>query len=219
MKLTEILYEDVKDIWDGYLKHPFVSGIGDGSLSLERFRFYMLQDYLYLYDYARVYALGIVKSREPEMMQFFSQLVNDTLNGEMDIHRGYMARLGISPEEVAAVKPSIMNTSYTHYMLEVGHNEGILELLVSILSCSWSYQMIGEALNQIPGADDHPFYGDWIKGYVSEEYVACNQSILDTVDRLDEHCSEADIAHLKDIFKTCSRFEAFFWDMAWNMTL
>ncbi|MFQ9389570.1 MAG: hypothetical protein ACLR1V_12925 [Coprococcus sp.] len=49
MKLTEILYEDVKEIWDGYLKHPFVSGIGDGSLSLERFRFYMLQDYLYLY--------------------------------------------------------------------------------------------------------------------------------------------------------------------------
>ena len=199
MKLTEILYEDVKEIWDGYLKHPFVSGIGDGSLSLERFRFYMLQDYLYLYDYARVYALGIVKSREPEMMQFFSQLVNDTLNGEMDIHRGYMARLGITPEEVANVKPSIMNTSYTHYMLEVGHNEGILELLVSILSCSWSYQMIGEALN--------------------EEYVACNQSILDTVDRLGEHCSEADIAHLKDIFKTCSSFEAFFWDMAWNMTL
>ena len=219
MKLTEILYEDVKEIWDGYLKHPFVSGIGDGSLSLERFRFYMLQDYLYLYDYARVYALGIVKSREPEMMQFFSQLVNDTLNGEMDIHRGYMARLGITPEEVANVKPSIMNTSYTHYMLEVGHNEGILELLVSILSCSWSYQMIGEALNQIPGAADHPFYGDWIKGYVSEEYVACNQSILDTVDRLSEHCYEADIAHLKDIFRTCSRFEAFFWDMAWNMTL
>ena len=111
MKLTEILYEDVKEIWDGYQKHPFVSGIGDGSLSLERFRFYMLQDYLYLYDYARVYALGIVKSREPEMMQFFSQLVNDTLNGEMDIHRGYMARLGITPEEVANVKTSIMNTS------------------------------------------------------------------------------------------------------------
>ena len=155
MKLTEILYEDVKEIWDDYLKHPFVSGIGDGSLSLERFRFYMLQDYLYLYDYARVYALGIVKSREPEMMQFFSQLVNDTLNGEMDIHRGYMARLGITPEEVANVKPSIMNTSYTHYMLEVGHNEGILERLVSSLSCSWSYQMIGEALNQIPGAADH----------------------------------------------------------------
>lgn len=79
--------------------------------------------------------------------------------------------------------------------------------------------MIGDALNQIPGAANHPFYGDWIKGYVSEEYVACNQSIMDTVDRLGEHCSDADIAHLKDIFKTCSRFEAFFWDMAWNMTL
>lgn len=55
MKLTEILYEDVKEIWDGYLKHPFVSGIGDGSLSLERFRFYMLQDYLYLYDLSLIH--------------------------------------------------------------------------------------------------------------------------------------------------------------------
>ena len=50
MKLTEILYEDVKEIWDGYLKHPFVSGIGDGSVFLERVRYYMLPDYLSLYD-------------------------------------------------------------------------------------------------------------------------------------------------------------------------
>ena len=127
MKLTEILYEDVKEIWDGYLKHPFVSGIGDGSLSLERFRFYMLQDYLYLYDYARVYALGIVKSREPEMMQFFSQLVNDTLNGEMDIHRGYMARLGITPEECSECE-AFYHEHFLYPLIcwKVGHNEGIL---------------------------------------------------------------------------------------------
>lgn len=219
MKLTEQLYESVKDIWDSYLTHPFVRGIGDGSLSMERFRFFMLQDYLYLYDYARVYALGIVKSSEPEMMQFFSQLVNDTLNGEMEIHRGYMARLGITSEEVQTVKPSLTNTSYTHYMLEIGHNEGILELLVSILSCSWSYQMIGDALNKIPGASEHPFYGDWIKGYVSKEYVSCNQQILDMVDRLGENCSKDTLTHLKEIFKNCSRFESLFWDMSWNMTL
>ncbi len=70
------------------------------------------------------------------------------------------------------------------------------------------------------GIDNETFtFGAAYLDDVSEEYVACNQSILDTVDRLGEHCSEADIAHLKDIFKTCSRFEAFFWDMAWNMTL
>lgn len=219
MKLTDLLYEDVRSIWEGYLEHPFVKGIGDGTLSLDRFRFFMLQDYLYLYDYAKVFAIGVVKARDPELMRHFSQLVYNTLNGEMEIHRKYMARLGITETEAASVKPSIVNTSYTRYMLEIGHTEGILELLVSILSCSWSYQQIGAALNRIPGASEHPFYGEWIQGYTSEEYVADNQMIMDLVNELGSHCTEEDISHLKDIFRTCSRYEALFWDMSYNMSM
>lgn len=98
--LTDELYESVKDIWKGYHEHPFVNGIGDGSLPIEKFRFYMLQDYLYLYDYAKVFALGVVKSTEPSMIRRFSYFVEDTLGGEMDIHSGYMERLGITDEEV-----------------------------------------------------------------------------------------------------------------------
>ena len=219
MQLTDLLYEDVKDIWNGYLEHPFVKGIADGSLSLERFRFFMLQDYLYLYDYAKVFAIGVVKARDPELMRHFSQLVYNTLNGEMEIHRGYMKRLGITEAEVAAVRPSLINTSYTHYMLKVGHNEGILELLVSILSCSWSYQQIGAALARIPGASEHPFYGEWIQGYTSEAYVSDNDTIMELVNRLGSDCNEAEILHLKEIFRNCSRYEALFWDMSWNMTM
>ena len=86
MTLTEELYESAKDIWAGYHEHPFVNGIGDGSLPIEKFRFYMLQDYLYLYDYAKVFALGVVKAKEPSMIRRFSAFVEDTLGGEMDIH-------------------------------------------------------------------------------------------------------------------------------------
>ncbi len=216
MKLTDLLYEDVKSIWDGYLTHPFVTGIGDGSLDIDRFRFYMLQDYLYLYDYAKVFAIGVVKSQNHHMMRHFAGLVHGTLNGEMAIHQKYMARLGITEEDVAAARPSLVNTSYTHYMLEIGHNEGVLELLIAILSCSWSYQMIGEALNRIPGASEHPFYGEWIQGYTSDAYVADNQTILDMVNELGADCSNAQIDHLKTIFRNCSRYEAMFWDMAYN---
>lgn len=216
MKLTDLLYEDVKPIWDGYLTHPFVTGIGDGTLSIDRFRFFMIQDYLYLYDYAKVFALGVVKAQDHNLMRHFSELVYGTLNGEMAIHKNYMARLGITEEDVAAAAPSLVNTSYTHYMLEIGHNEGILELLAAILSCSWSYQMIGEALNKIPQASEHPFYGEWIQGYTSEAYVSDNQRILDLVNELGADCTEAQLAHLKTIFRNCSRYEAMFWDMAYN---
>lgn len=216
MKLTDLLYEDVKPIWDDYLTHPFVKGIGDGTLDMDRFRFFMLQDYLYLYDYARVFAIGVVKSKTPELMRHFSELVYNTLNGEMAIHQAYMARLGITDAEVKAVVPSIVNTSYTHYMMSIGQNGSILELLVSILSCSWSYQMIGEALNRIPGAAEHPFYGEWIQGYTSEGYVADNRTIMNLVNDLGANCTDKEITQLKTIFRNCSRYEAMFWDMAYN---
>lgn len=70
MRFTERLRRAAEPIWQGYFTHPFVTGIGDGSLSVEKFRFFLLQDYLYLYDYAKVFALGLLKSGIPEEMRF-----------------------------------------------------------------------------------------------------------------------------------------------------
>lgn len=67
-KTTQRLLDATREIWEGYLKHPFVRGIADGSLEIQKFRFYLLQDYVYLFDYAKVFAQGVVKSRDPEVM-------------------------------------------------------------------------------------------------------------------------------------------------------
>ena len=61
MLFTDVLYENVKDLWTSFYSHPFVDGIGSGKLDKEKFKFYMIQDYLYLLDYAKVYSLGVVK--------------------------------------------------------------------------------------------------------------------------------------------------------------
>ncbi len=219
MKLTEILNDDVKEIWDGYLTHPFVKGIGDGTLPIEKFRFYMIQDYLYLYDYCKVFALGIVKARDPELMRFFADFVHSTLNGEMTIHRSYLTRLGYDIAEIEQETPSIKNLSYTHYMLAVGQNEGLLELLVSILSCAVSYEHIGKHLASLPGAADHPFYGEWIRGYASEDYAAGNVRLCEMVDRLGEDIGQKQVDRLKEIYRTCSIYEKLFWDMAYDMDM
>lgn len=39
---------DVKAVWDEFVHHPFVMGLGDGKLPLESFKGYIIQDYLYL---------------------------------------------------------------------------------------------------------------------------------------------------------------------------
>ncbi len=216
MKFSESLYESVKDIWDSYYTHPFVRGIGEGTLDIDKFKFYMIQDYLYLLDYAKVYALGVVKAETEEVMQGFSSMVNNILNGEMSIHRSYMKRLGITSEEIKNAKASLTNISYTHYMLAVSQIGNLGDLTVSLLSCMWSYLEIGRNLSKIPGSTEHEFYGEWIRGYISEEYKKDTQWVIDLVDDISKNMSNKELDKLKEIFINSSKYEHMFWDMSYS---
>lgn len=216
MKFTERLYESVKEIWESYYVHPFIRGIGEGTLEVDKFKFYMIQDYIYLLDYAKVYALGVVKSETEEDMQVFSTMVNDTLNGEMSIHRSYMKRLGITENEIKNTKGSLANLSYSKYMLAIAHTGTVAELTVSLLSCMWSYQEIGIELNKIKGSTEHKLYGEWVKGYLSEDYKKSTQLVIDLVDKFAKGLSEEELNKLEEIFINTSRYEYLFWDMAYN---
>ena len=211
------LHDAATPVWEACLRHPFVTGIGDGTLDMEKFRYFMLQDYLYLFDYARVFALGVVKARDPELMRVFAANVDAILGGEMKIHRAYMKRLDIAEEQVFSIKPALANLSYTNYMLSVAQTGGPMEIVASILACSWSYAEIGQALAAIPGAAEHPFYGEWIRGYASEEYAATNQALIELMDSLAADAGEEQLAYLTDVFVNCSRYELGFWDMAWDV--
>ena len=210
-------HDAAASVWEACLRHPFVTGIGDGTLDMEKFRYFMLQDYLYLFDYARVFALGVVKARDPELMRVFAANVDAILGGEMKIHRAYMKRLDITEEQVFSIKPALANLSYTNYMLSVAQTGGPMEIVASILACSWSYAEIGQALAAIPGAAEHPFYGEWIRGYASEEYAATNQALIELMDSLAADAGEEQLAYLTDVFVNCSRYELGFWDMAWDV--
>lgn len=217
MKTSERLHEAARPVWEKCLNHPFVKGIGDGTLPAEKFQYFMLQDYLYLFDYAKVFALGVVKSRDPELMRTFAENVDEILGGEMNIHRAYMKRLGITEKQVFEVKPALDNLSYTNYMLAAANAGGPQEIVASILACSWSYAEIGQSLAEIPGAAEHPFYGEWIKSYASKEYAAVNDALIKLMDDLTEGASEEQLCYLTEIFVNCSRYELGFWDMSWEM--
>ena len=217
--VTDKLHEAAAPIWAKCLAHPFVAGIGDGSLPAEKFQYFMLQDYLYLFDYAWVFALGVAKARDPELMRAFAANVDATLNGEMNLHRAYMKRLGITEEQVLSVQPALDNLSYTNYMLSVAHTGTTAEIVAAILACSWSYAEIGQTLAKVPGALGHPFYGEWIASYAGEEYAAVNVGLIDLMNRLARDAGPEQLQRLEDIFCNCSRYELGFWDMAWEMRI
>ena len=218
MTTTERLLAATEDIWAEYYTHPFVRGIADGTLDREKFRYYMIQDYLYLIDYAKVFAVGVSKAKDGEAMKLFAGYVHQILDGEMDIHRSYMARLGITLEEAEQTPVALDNLSYTSYMLRVAFEEGAGEVAAAILSCALSYEYIAkEILRTNPDAEQHPFYGEWVRGYAAPEYAEANRILVELTNRLTAEYSTRQLQHLIEIFVNCSRYELAFWDMAWQV--
>lgn len=216
MSTVKRLLSAASDIWESYNRHPFVKGIEDGTLDKEKFRFYIIQDYLYLEDYAKTFAVGVAKAKSLRTANLFAKYIS-VMNGELDVHKGYMALLGVTQEEIDSARRSLDNLSYTSYMLRVAYEEGEAEILAAILSCAYSYEIIAENIvKNNPASVNDEFYGDWIKGYASEEYAAENTILLEEMDRVSENYTEKQIQHLIDIFIACSRYELAFWEMSWR---
>lgn len=142
MKFTERLWQRVQPIWDSYLEHPFVKGIGDGTLDKEKFKHWMKQDYIYLIDYARLFAIGATKATDLEMMTTFGNLVSGTLNTEMQLHRQYAAQFAISEQELESTQPASTTLAYTSYMLNLAQRGGVENVIAAVLTCTWSYHYI-----------------------------------------------------------------------------
>ncbi|PWW32094.1 thiaminase/transcriptional activator TenA [Cytobacillus oceanisediminis] len=216
MKFSEHLYHKLQPIWRKNHSHPFVKEMGDGTLDPDKFRFYMVQDYLYLIDYSKLFALGAVKATNLEDMGTFSSLLDSTINEEMSLHRQYASRFGISAEELEAAEPSPITLAYTHYMLYSAQNGTLAELVAALLPCMWSYWEIGKELNEIPGASEHELYGDWIKMYSSEEFGELATWCIRLMDKAANGKSEEELLKLENIFLNTTRFEYMFWDAAYN---
>ncbi|WP_394549030.1 thiaminase II [Priestia aryabhattai] len=215
MKFSERLYEKLQPIWRQNHNHPFVQGMGDGTLEKEKFRFYMIQDYLYLIDYAKLFAIGAMKATDLQTMGKFAALLDSTLNEEMSLHREYAKKFQISEKELEKAQPSPTTLAYTHYMLHVGQSGTLAELVAALLPCMWSYWEIGKELSEKPGAENE-FYREWIEMYSSEEFGELATWCINLFDSLTEDKSEAELEKLEEIFLNTTRFEYMFWDMAYS---
>lgn len=217
MNFSQRLYENVSGIWQKTHEHPFVVGIGTGDLPIESFIRYMKQDYVFLIDYSKLFAFAAVKARDLDTMASFANLLNETLHGEMELHRGYAAKFGITNEQLEETRATPMNLAYTRYMLNVAQNGALEELISALLPCMWSYWEISkELVKKYPSASTHPYYGEWVSMYASDKFGSLALWLIELLDELTEGKPEWELAILEEHFLTTSRFEYMFWDMVYK---
>src|SRR5699024_8463513 len=213
---TDRLWNKVEPIWKSYLEHPFVKGLGEGWLDQEKFKHWMKQDYIYLIEYSRLFALGSAKATDLDTMTTFANLLHGTLDMEMDLHRKYASKFGISNEELENTEAAATTTAYTSYMLNVSQRGGIENVVASVLACAWSYNYIGKSLAKLPGALEHEFYGNWVQMYSSDEFTALANDCIDLINMNAKGKPEHELAFIEEIVVKTSYFEYMFWDMAEN---
>jgi len=198
------------------LRHPFVTGVGDGSLPVEAFKWYVRQDYAYLIEYARVLALASAKGPDLESMGWFAGLLHETLNTEMALHRGYCARFGITEQELERTEAAPTTVAYTRFLLATAHQGSLGELAAALLPCQWGYCEIGTQLARrgLPG--NAPLYAEWIRMYSSPEFVEIGQRLRSLVDGAARSAGEAERARMESAYRASLRYELAFWEAAYR---
>lgn len=210
------LRSEADPIWRGIHGHPFLAELSAGSLSLDRFRFFIRQDYPYLAEFSRVLALAVSRGGRLAEMAFFDDLLHATLSSEMELHRSFCAELGIAPEDLHSARLAPTAFAYTRHMLAVGALGTQAEIAVALLPCTVSYAEIGARLGRTPPAGA-PHFARWVAAYASEEYQAIASRLIALVDGLDGRVSAEERARCREHFLVGSRYEWLFWDMAYRM--
>ncbi|GLY65394.1 aminopyrimidine aminohydrolase [Amycolatopsis taiwanensis] len=213
--MSERLRAAAEEIWHAQHDHPFVRGIGEGTLDGARFRFWLRQDYLFLIEYARLLALASAKAPDLDTMTRFAGLLHTTLHEEMALHRSYSADLGIALPDLERERPAPTTRGYTDFLLRTAAIGDFVELLSALLPCMWGFNEIGLALAE-RGSPDHVGYARWIEMYSSSDFTALVDWLRELTDRLGAGLPAATEQRLRETFLTSSRYELAFWETAWS---
>jgi thiaminase/transcriptional activator TenA len=213
-RLSEELWQGSADIYAGILAHPFLAGLADGSLPADAFAFYVVQDALYLRDYAR--ALADLASRAPDSggTEMFARHAAGVSTVERALHDSLLADLGIDPASVDTAEPAPTTLAYTSYLLATVRGGSYPEGVAAVLPCYWIYREVGREL--LRRGSPSPRYQRWIATYGGEEFGETVSDVLAVTDRLGPGLPAAQRAVLRRHFRVTSRYEWMFWDMGYR---
>ncbi len=198
--------------WRAYVDHPFVRGLADGSLHEAAFRRYLVQDYLFLIQFARAYALAAYKSQTLEDIRQAAGGLRTIVDVEMGLHVEFCRGWGLSEGEMQAAAEAPETLAYTRYVLECGHAGDLLDLHAALAPCILGYGEIGAALATRPTPGNR--YQAWIDMYAGEAYQTAARAEADQLDRLLVTRGGAGRwPQLVRTFTQATELEAAFWEM------
>lgn len=207
------------EAWQSYVCHDFVRQLGNGTLPEASFKHYLIQDYLFLIQFARAYALAVYKAEDLAVMRQFSATVHAILDLEMSLHIDFCKGWGLSEQDITAQPEARACVTYTRYVLDRGVQGDVVDLQVALMPCMVGY---AEIANRLMASSDTRLEGNpyraWIEMYASAEFQDVAKAEIDLLEKTAAtRGGEARIESLTETFAMASRLEADFWQMGLDL--
>jgi thiaminase/transcriptional activator TenA len=217
MAFADELYKAAAPIWEAQLKHPFVRGLGEGTLPAEAFQRWLRQDYVFLREYARLLAWSSAKADELDSMRRFASLLHLTLNTEMALHRQYAARYGLDAAALEREARWPTTQAYTDFLVRTAAEGDLADAVAVLMPCFWGYVYIAQRLTRGRGqGGERGEYDEWVEQYASPEFVQAAEWLKQELNRLTHDVGNDKKRRLTELFLLSSRYEFLFWEMCWN---
>ncbi|AWR96481.1 TenA family protein [Acidianus sulfidivorans JP7] len=204
MKTSEKLKEIAGDLWYKYTRHEFVQKMKEGSLDIDTFRYYLIQDSKYVEMMLK--SLLTASNKGPiDKVGNILKSIFETRDKGMEVHSWLLSQLNISHEEISRTGYSVSNYAYTrhlYYYATIGWDY----FLAAWAPCMWGYYEIGTYVKDSP----NQLYARWAEFYASNEYKKRVDTILDALDSIPYR------EELRVPFIDSVKFEIMFWESAIN---
>jgi len=215
MSFSKQAWARITPLYDKILAMPFNQELAAGTLSRERFIFYMLQDAHYLIYFGKALATTGAKAPDPEAMIQLTRSAEECVVVERGLHEGFFKDFGINGAQAAAAKPSPTCSHYIHYLVSTAHNAPYEVSVAALLPCFWIYQEVGKHLLAI-AKPDNP-YQAWIDTYADDDFAELVVKVIDITDRLASETTPAMREQMVAAFEQASILEWMFWDSAYRL--
>ncbi|MFB6470060.1 MAG: TenA family protein [Vulcanisaeta sp. AZ3] len=207
--ITELLRSSSNDIWSRILNHSFVIELFNGSLPMNKFNFYVIQDYNYLITLTKCQAIIVSKLEDPQVMRTVLELALADVTTELENYNKLLNRLDLRLEDIIKIKPSPTNTAYMNFLLNTCTLGTPYEGLVAILPCYWTYLEIARYHAERLKANPIDVYRDWARVYLSLDYERIVNDLRGIIDRASDYLMR-EFNKLLSIFRQASIYEYMF---------
>ena len=213
------LIEACQTEWQAYTEHGFVKQLARGSLNQHRFLHYLQQDFLFLKQYARAYALAIYKAKSLANMRQALPTLMALLDSEISHHVRFCEGWGLTEADMEQETEDFGTVAYTRYVLDTGMSGDLVDLYAALAPCSMGYAVIGKRLisHNDTKLENNPFLS-WIELYSGKDYqhhaeqgAQYFNTLLYEIDLNSERGQ-----HLVEVFRTATRMEVAFWQQSLN---